>query len=87
MMMRPWLFRVASSTVDGGGHVSRCSVLAKALIDLNISPFFCLDSDVSHYKPFLVDQGFEVLSRSSAEEMNYDVSFLDGYRFSENELL
>lgn len=70
-----WLFRVASKTENGGGHVSRSLVLASAFHDTDVT--FSLDID-SPYKQMVIDAGFSTTT-SDKELDTYDSIFLDIY--------
>lgn len=71
---RHWLFRVASRADQGGGHISRSLVLAKAWQD---KVTFCLDID-SPYAEMVKKAGYDVITPDQ-EQGYYDGVFLDVY--------
>jgi UDP-2,4-diacetamido-2,4,6-trideoxy-beta-L-altropyranose hydrolase len=80
-MAPAWLFRVASASEVGGGHVARCRALACELARSQPVTMM-LDRDGLFWRDSLEANGLAVLSEDDAARGPWAGSLLDGYRFS-----
>lgn len=76
-----WAFRVASRREVGGGHVSRCLVLARALADLGDDIVFVLDDEGADWAPHISKQGHDCVIASAWSGAPINGCLLDGYDF------
>jgi UDP-2,4-diacetamido-2,4,6-trideoxy-beta-L-altropyranose hydrolase len=76
---RAWLFRVASDPKWGGGHVSRCRVLARALRRRGVDVAFWLDPKDGGWTESLVVEGFQVVDGKLAHSVDWEGLVIDGY--------
>lgn len=74
-----WLFRVASDPKWGGGHVSRCRVLARALRRRGVGAAFWLDVNDGGWAESLVAEGFQVVDGRLVRSLDWEGLVIDGY--------
>lgn len=75
-----WLFRVASDPKWGGGHVSRCRVLASEFARNGIGTGFWLDSNDGGWTKILHAAGFDTVpDTAAAGGTNWRGMLVDGY--------
>jgi UDP-2,4-diacetamido-2,4,6-trideoxy-beta-L-altropyranose hydrolase len=79
-----WALRVGSSPIDGGGHVSRCLSLAKAMRP-RAQITFILDNTGAQWKTVIEKNGFDAKLQNETGETNWTGCLLDGYRLEEND--
>lgn len=75
-----WLFRVASDPRWGGGHVSRCRVLARELVRQGSGASFWLDQNDGGWSGTLRAEGFGIVSDATAPNWpKWSGVLVDGY--------
>jgi UDP-2,4-diacetamido-2,4,6-trideoxy-beta-L-altropyranose hydrolase len=80
-----WAFRVASKSIDGGGHINRCLPLAKAL-QAHANVCFVLDTEGQRWKSVIEKQGFPTRLASDITPSNWQGCLFDGYHFCAEEI-
>lgn len=80
-----WLFRVASTPEVGGGHMSRCLALAKALVKIEekADPLFILDQGGDAWVPAVSNAGFDVVLDGDEPQGLWVGGLMDGYHFTD----
>ena len=76
-----WLFRVASHSKWGAGHVSRCRALGRALIR-DVPVTMVLDRGGEHWREALEADGFAVRQEGESLPGPWAGSVIDGYHFA-----
>jgi spore coat polysaccharide biosynthesis predicted glycosyltransferase SpsG len=84
IVIRPWLIRVASDPVYGGGHVRRCWTLAKALAQFG-PVAFVVDVDRPDWVDALHHPGITIIGDGNEPPGPYAGSILDHYGFSHDD--
>lgn len=80
-----WVFRVASRPEVGGGHVSRCLTLARAMAG-RVSVRFVLDPEGADWTSRIMASGFEVGAEGDAWTGHAEGVILDTYEVSRTTL-
>ena len=78
-----WAFRVASRPEVGGGHVTRCITLARALNELGDRVLFVLDENGLVWKGQIVEQGHQCISATDGPADPTPGCLIDGYDFDD----
>ncbi len=82
-----WLFRVSSSVEVGGGHMTRCLSLAKAMTDTDptVELVFVLDLAGHAWLEPVRNAGYVSLIEGEELSSNWSGVLMDGYQFSDTD--